>query len=138
MDTVGAILDPAFEPRDEVLLETGLARSAPADFSSSVRIAEETADRVRLDVELSTDGHVVLVDTYDPGWRAQVDGRPAALLRANLAFRAVAVPAGRHVVEMAYRPPLALAGLALSGLSLLLIFILALVVPRRSSPAGGE
>ncbi len=136
IDTVGAILDPAFEPREEVLLETGPARSAPADFSSSVRIAEETADRVRLDVELSTDGHVVLVDTYDPGWRAQVDGRPAALLRANVAFRAVAVPAGRHVVEMVYRPPLALAGLALSGLSFLLI--LALLVPRRSSPSGGD
>ena len=136
IDAVGAILDPAFEPRDEVLLESGPARVAPAGFSSSVRIAGEAADRVRLEVELSTGGHVVLVDTYDPGWRASVDGRPAPLLRANVAFRAVAVPAGRHVVEMVYRPPLALAGLALSGLSFLLI--LALVVFRRSSPPGGD
>jgi hypothetical protein len=136
IDGVEVILDPGFEPRDEVLLEEGVAHTAPAGFSGSVRIVKEAADRVRLDVELSDDGHVVLVDTHDPGWRAQVDGRPAALLQANVAFRAVPVPAGRHVVEMVYRPPLALGGLLLSGLSLLLI--VALVVPWRGWPAGRD
>ncbi|MEE8217487.1 MAG: YfhO family protein [Vicinamibacteria bacterium] len=136
IEEVGVILDPAFSPRDEVLLAKGPARTAPAGFNGSVRIVEEAADRVRLAVELSAEGHVVLVDTHDPGWRAHVDGRPAALLRANVAFRAVAVPAGRHVVEMVYRPPLALAGLVVSGLSLLLI--VALLVPWRGPPSRGD
>ena len=65
-------------------------------------------------------------DGYDPGWRASVDGRPASVLRANVAFRAVAVSAGRHVIEMVYRPPLPMAGLVLSGISLLLIVALLL------------
>ena len=136
IEEVGVILDPAFNPRDEVLLAKGPARTAPAGFNGSVRIVEEAADRVRLEVDLSAEGHVVLVDTHDPGWRALVDGRPVALLRANVAFRAVAVPAGRHVVEMMYRPPLALAGLAVSGLSLLLI--VALLVPWRGPPSRGD
>ena len=125
-DALEALLDPAFEPRHEVLLSTGDVRRAPPGFSGTSRILEETADRVRIEAELSSHGHVVLVDGYDPGWRASVDGRPASVLRANVAFRAVAVSAGRHVIEMVYRPPLTMAGLVLSGISLLLIVALLL------------
>ena len=60
-------------------------------------------------------GYVVLVDTWDAGWKARVDGKPAPILRANLTFRAVHVEAGRHVIEMSYRPVLPLIGLGLSG-----------------------
>jgi MYXO-CTERM domain-containing protein len=59
---------------------------------------------VRIEAELDAPGFVVFVSTHDPGWQATVDGAPAPLLRANLAFCAVAVPAGRHVVELVYRP----------------------------------
>ena len=59
---------------------------------------------MRLEAELSQAGYVVLVDGYDPGWRATIDGRGVPVLRANVAFRAVAVPPGRHVIEYRYRP----------------------------------
>jgi uncharacterized membrane protein YfhO len=97
------------------------------------RVREEAADRVRIEVELSTDGHVVFVDSYDPGWRATVDGRPVPVLRANVAFRAVSVPAGSHVVDMVYRPPLTMVGLVLSGFSLLVIGGLFLRPPHASA-----
>ena len=42
------------------------------------------------------------------GWRARVDGTPAEVLRAAIAFMAVRVPAGSHRVELELRPPLAL------------------------------
>jgi uncharacterized membrane protein YfhO len=76
---------------------------------------ELRADRVGIEAELSDPGYVVLVDAYDPGWRASVDGHEARLLRANIAFRAVAVAAGHHTVELVYRPRSLLAGLAVSG-----------------------
>jgi hypothetical protein len=126
------VLDPAFDPSHEVLLPEGVARREPPGFAGSSRILEETADRIRIEAELSADGHVVLVDGHDPGWRATVDGEPAPVLRANVAFRAVAARAGRHVVEMVYRPPAALAGLVVSGLGLLLIVVL-LLRPARSA-----
>ncbi len=75
----------------------------------------------------------VLVETHDPGWRTSVDNQPVALLRANVAFRAVAVPAGRHIIEMVYRPPLTEAGLVLGGLTLVLTLVL---LVRRPRPAA--
>jgi len=62
---------------------------------------------------------VVLSDTYDPGWKATVDGLPSRVERANGAFRAVRLEAGRHLVEMVYRPASVVAGAALSAVSLL-------------------
>ncbi|MBI3274439.1 MAG: glycosyltransferase family 39 protein [Methylocystis sp.] len=49
-------------------------------------------------------GYVALNDVWHPWWIAEVDGRPAPLLRANVMFRAVPVPAGRHDVRFLFRP----------------------------------
>jgi uncharacterized membrane protein YfhO len=55
--------------------------------------------------------------TYARGWRATVDGQPAALLRADGRHRAVAIPPGRHIVALRYEPPWLWPGLALTLLS---------------------
>jgi len=42
---------------------------------------------------------------------------PADLLRANVAFQAVAVPGGHHVIDLRYRPATLPWGLVLTGLA---------------------
>ncbi len=113
-EALRVVLDPGFDPTREVLLSAGAPAPVASDFSGRVVIAELKPDRVRLEVDLSHAGYVVLVDAWDPGWIARVDGREAPVLRANVAFRAVAVPAGRHVIEQAYRPRPVFLGLAVS------------------------
>lgn len=115
---VAELLSASFDPTREIVLPEGSARAPDAAFAAAARIVDQRPDRVRLDIEASGPGHAVLVDAHDPGWRASVDGAPAPLLRANLAFRAVPIPAGRHVVEMAYRPASLTVGLALSAAAL--------------------
>lgn len=110
-----ALSDPAFDPRRSVLLATGHALTPVAPFAGSAHILERRADRVVVDAELSGPGYLVLVDAYDPGWRARVDGREVPLLRANLAFRAAQVPEGRHRVEFLFRPRSVVFGLAVSA-----------------------
>jgi hypothetical protein len=109
-----ALLDPAFDFRREVLLPGGTVRPAVPEFRGHSAVTAFTPDRVELVAELSHPGFVVLTDTADPGWRARVDGAPAQLLTANVAFRAVEVPAGRHRIEMRYRPRAITLGLAIS------------------------
>jgi hypothetical protein len=111
------LLDPAFDPARQIVLPAAPATRTDPSSSGTSRVVARGADRVALEAELRGDGYVVLVDAWDPAWRVWVDGRPAELLRANVAFRAVAVPAGRHVVEMRYRPATLRWGLAISLLA---------------------
>jgi len=63
----------------------------------------------------------VLTDTWDRGWRGTVDGKPARVLRADHAFRAVRVPAGKHEVTFRYSPLSFRLGLLLTALGLILV-----------------
>jgi hypothetical protein len=109
---IALLTDAAFDPRGEVILSAG--EPAPASRAGSVLRAHIGCDQVVLEVDAERPGHLVLVDAYDPGWRATVDGQPAPLVPANVAFRAVPVPPGRHVVEMKYRPPAVAGGIVVS------------------------
>ena len=57
-----------------------------------------------IEAESPSGGYVVLNDPYHPWWFATVDGVDAPILRANMLFRAVAVPPGRHAVRFTFRP----------------------------------
>lgn len=59
---------------------------------------------VTVEVETDRDSVLVLHDIFYPGWQARVDGARRPILRTNLLFRGVEVPAGKHVVEFRFRP----------------------------------
>lgn len=116
-DALAALQDVTFDPARAVILPEGIPVAAPPRAPGRCRLLRWKPDGIMLEADMDGPGYVVFVDTYDPGWRTQVDGRPATLLRANVAFRAVEVPAGRHLVESTYRPPAVGLGLALSAAS---------------------
>jgi len=106
-----------------------------SDGTGTVTVLEYRPESVLLEVTATNTGVVVLADPYYSGWSATVDGAPADVLAANLAFRAVAVPGGKHEVHFTYRTPLLAEGAATSLLSLILAIALVLRAARRPPPA---
>ena len=82
-----------------------LAASVPpsgAQASGPVTFLRDDANTVILRAQ--GPGWLVLSDTYAPGWGAELDGRPARIFPADVAFRLVSVPAGEHEVAFRYDP----------------------------------
>jgi hypothetical protein len=80
------------------------AAPQPSLGGSTVRIVHYGDTEIEIEAEGASAGYLVLNDPYHPWWRASVDGAEAPILRANVLFRAVAVPAGRHTVRFKFRP----------------------------------
>lgn len=89
-------------------------RPAPAPI-----IEDPTPNRVLIRVTAPGDAWLVLSDSWAPGWRVRIDGRPARLYRANYAFRAVRVAAGSHEVEFRYLPGSFILGAAMTVIGLM-------------------
>ncbi|XHF30543.1 YfhO family protein [Corallococcus exercitus] len=102
-----------------------------ASGTGGVRVSRESPEHFTVDVEAAAPSVLVINDAYLPGWTATLDGEPAPILAANVAVRAVAVPAGSHTVVMRYRTPGLVPGLWLGALTLGTLGA-AMVVSRRS------
>lgn len=50
------------------------------------------------------EGLLVIVENYDPGWKAQIDGQEVEILRADYNLMAVIVPPGERFVHFNYQP----------------------------------
>jgi hypothetical protein len=69
---------------------------------------------VDIDVITPGTGILRLADLWYPDWTVSVDGRPAEMLRADHALRAVVVPAGKHHVKFRFASPSVTRGFAVS------------------------
>jgi hypothetical protein len=94
-----------FDPKSTVLLEQDPPPlpTGPAQ-PGSVRIVDYGTTEIALSADAPRGGFVVLNDVWHHWWQVEVDGKPAPMLRANVLFRAVAVPPGRSTIRFVFRP----------------------------------
>jgi prepilin-type N-terminal cleavage/methylation domain-containing protein len=109
-------------------------RQSTATAAASASVTGDDTNRVSVEASLPVDGFVVLRDSYDPGWRAFVDGEAAPIERADGLYRAVRVRAGAHVIRFEYRPRAFAAGLIVTGIAIVICAVLAR--PRRRRRKG--
>ncbi|HEX7668776.1 MAG TPA: hypothetical protein VF395_04295, partial [Polyangiaceae bacterium] len=105
------------------------APPAAAPLPGGVRLRAHTGSTRRYEVTTNEPALLVRAARFWPGFRATVDGVPAAVSSYAALFQAVAVPAGTHVVEIRYVPTFGWLGVFLSSLGALTLVLL--VVPRR-------
>lgn len=112
---------PGFDPSKTVILSEDSAAAQERARGSLVRWQRDEPTQLALSVEMRGDGYLVLSDSWYPGWKAEVNGKPVRILRANGHFRALYLTAGRRQVRFFYEPLFFKLGAAVSLLSLLIL-----------------
>jgi hypothetical protein len=136
-NTVYALFQSNFDGSKIVFLPPEAKSLVTATNQTHARVLNSkfTTQRVEIEVEASEPSLVVVAQTYHHNWRAYVDGRPVPLLRANHAFQAIQVPAGRHSIRLVYEDRAFQFGAAVSICMVVNCFIfLHLLKKRRFRP----
>ena len=127
-----AITDKNFNPRTEVFLPQSARASVTVSNQTRCDVSDVhfNQNQVTAEVNAAEPSLVVLSQSYYHIWRAEVDGARVSLLRANVAFQAVQVPAGKHEIKLIYRDQNLLIGAVISVFSILTCT----VIWRRQPP----
>lgn len=121
-----------FRPDRVVLLSDGQPlgqqeETGQEQTKDQVTITEYKPERVAVTVKTDRAGYLVLADSWYPGWEVRVDGQVTSLYRADYIFRAVPILPGQHRVVFEYRPDSFAIGTVISGLSVIICAIVAVV-----------
>ena len=108
---------------NRLLLEPGAKKYFPAgqnaDGSGRVEYSRPSGDVIDVAARSAEPGFVHLLESFDPGWTATVDGQVAPVLPANGFEMAVPVVSGSHAVRLQYETPGRMTGFLLSLASVL-------------------
>jgi hypothetical protein len=95
---------PDVDPRRTVLLENAPPQFVPGQADGTARIVSYRNTEVVIETDSPAASLLVLNDIWHPWWRACVDRDEADILKANVLFRAVVVPPGKHTVRFSFHP----------------------------------
>jgi Bacterial membrane protein YfhO len=118
-----------FDPRRTALLEVALPELpvlTGGDLTGAKARVTDSKNQLRIETSASTATVLVVSEIFYPGWEATIDGEPAKILLTDFLLRGVALPAGKHVVEMRYSAPQARNGAIVSLISLVICGLLAI------------
>lgn len=123
--TLDHLLGDNFEPRRTIYLPPEARSSISVTGRTEVKITSRpyTAQKFGAEVEASSPAIISVAQPFYHPWRAYVDERPVRLWRANYAFQAFEVPAGRHQVKLVYEDRVFQCGAVISLATLVLCVI---------------
>lgn len=130
---IESLFSPLVLPASRVVVssEAPAAGRVGTATEAQASIASETTTSIVVQASApDTGGHLVLLDSFDPGWSATVDGEPAPVVRAWGVYRAVRLAPGVHTVEFHYVSQPFRIGLVVSLATGLVLVVLAFRRPR--------
>ena len=131
----------SFDPAQTVVLASDGQPLRVSGWTNPIRLSDcircsktdvmsYAPEHIVIETENAEAGWLVLTDAWYPGWRAAVDGAPIEIARADVIFRAVPIPAGRHRVEFVFAPRSVWAGAGISLATVVGCLITFLLVKR--------
>jgi hypothetical protein len=89
--------------------------------AGTVIYSRPSSDRIELVSTADQPGFADVLESWDRGWIATVDGTPTLVSRGDGFAIAVPVPAGRHIVRLSYQTPGRMTGWILSMIDVALM-----------------
>ncbi len=126
--------DPSVNLAELIMLPPGADKPIPQiavtpDIDAKVTYERPSSDVIVLKVQTNQPGFLRVLESFDPGWSADVDGIPALVFPADDFAIAIRLEPGVHEVRLRYTTPGAKTGAIISIISLLLL--IPLVIGRR-------
>jgi hypothetical protein len=124
----------SFDPEKTVLVanDTPVAQAPgnPDADPGTVKISHYQSKYLTLEADAKTPAVLLLNDRTGDFWNVWVDKMPGSVLRCNDIMRGVFVPAGHHIVEFRYQPPLKLLFVSLTAFGLGILLAGVVIVTR--------
>lgn len=125
------MLSENFNPANEIVTEEDLPEKKLKIESWNVKILEEKPTSLTLETISDGDGLLVVSDSFYPGWKAEIDKTKAKIFAANIKNRSIYLPQGKHIITFKFEPGSFRYGLAISLVSIFVLFTIALKYKNR-------
>jgi hypothetical protein len=108
-EAISIMKAPEFNPAKTVVVEDvddslSIGAGLQVEPAGTARVIGERRNALQIEAQSEAGGILFLSDTFYPGWIAYIDDAPVRIYKADVAFRAVQVPAGRHTVRYLFAP----------------------------------
>ncbi|MEZ5571606.1 MAG: YfhO family protein [Halioglobus sp.] len=128
--------ESSFDPATQVVVDEALPIPHPESGNPILKAEIVQYEPEKVAIKLPTlhgQSILVLTDSYDPNWRARIDGKPARIFPVNSIFRGIEVNEGDREVVFTYHPVYFYFGAAITASAVLLITLLHFIfrVKRR-------
>lgn len=120
LKTVDANRTAIFLPRDA---PTTTLAARTQGSPGTVTLTRNLPEHMIAEIDAAGPSVLEVGEHYDRGWSARVDGKPAATAAVDGVILGVVVPAGRHRVDLRFRPTGFIAGLGVAILALMILLV---------------
>jgi hypothetical protein len=131
LKTITGAGDIEFDPSKTALIEMD-GKSAPflSQLSNGkfppnapAKITSYKPNELKIETAADQPSFLVVSEINHPGWTAIIDGKEEPVFQTDYVLRGVALPAGRHAIEMRYTAPQFWKGVYVSLFTLLILVI---------------
>jgi uncharacterized membrane protein YfhO len=93
-----------FSFENNVILETDPQESFEKLSIAKINILQDLEQKLVLKTNTDKRAIFVISDSYDPSWRAAINGQDTKIFPANINQRAIIIPPGQNIIELNYYP----------------------------------
>lgn len=131
---------PTYSLESKLLLSSDakpatLPQMSTAQPSAELRYRRPSSDEIIINVTTNQPGYARVLESWDSGWHASVDGADTPVLAGDDAFVTVPIPQGQHELKLIYRTPGATTGAILSIVCVGLLGGLSMLTTRAARSA---